>query len=109
MDYTFEKEWGETIERISKTFGEKLDYSAILFLIGVQETGMLMRKFKKDEKLELMHVAICRLLEPFGYYSFKGNDEDGWPHFDKQDDLPVLTAPEQELLVKKAIVGYFRE
>ena len=24
----------------------------------------------KDEKLNLMHIAICRLLEPYGYYQF---------------------------------------
>jgi hypothetical protein len=33
---------------------------------------------KKDEKLNLMHIAICRLLEPYGFYEFEVFDEDGW-------------------------------
>ena len=39
MDYVFEKSWNETVTRISASYGEKLDYAAILFLIGVQELG----------------------------------------------------------------------
>lgn len=107
MDYRFEKEWQETVNRISAGFGEKLDYAAILLLIGVQETGKYGQNFKKDQKLELMHVAICRLLEPYGYYLFKGNDEEGWPQFERLSQLPALSAAEQELLVKRAIVKYF--
>ena len=70
MDYVFEKTWNETVSKISASFGEKLDYAAILFLIGVQELGQDYQKYKKDEKLELMHVGICSLLVPYGYYTF---------------------------------------
>ena len=108
MDYVFEKTWNETVSKISASFGEKLDYAAILFLIGVQELGQDYQKFKKDEKLELMHVGICSLLVPYGYYTFVGRDEQGWPHFERNGDLPNLTPTEQELLVKKAIVNYFQ-
>ena len=109
MDYIFEKAWTETVERISRNFGEKLDYAAILFLIGVQELGKTDVKFRKDQKVDLMHVAICTLLEPYGYYTYEGRDEDGWPHFRRVEDLPPLSPPEQELLIRKAIVHYFRE
>jgi hypothetical protein len=108
MDYVFEKTWNETVSKISASFGEKLDYAAILFLIGVQELGQDYQKYKKDEKLELMHVGICSLLVPYGYYNFVGRDEQGWPHFERNGDLPNLTPTEQELLVKKAIVNYFQ-
>jgi len=108
MDYVFEKTWNETVSKISASFGEKLDYAAILFLIGVQELGQDYQKYKKDEKLELMHVGICSLLVPYGYYTFVGRDEEGWPHFERNGDLPNLTPTEQELLVKKAIVNYFQ-
>jgi hypothetical protein len=27
-----------------------------------------------------MHIAICRLLEPYGFYEFDF-DEEGWPHY----------------------------
>ena len=32
-------------------------------------------EFKKDEKVNLMHIAICRLLEPYGFYEFDFFDE----------------------------------
>jgi hypothetical protein len=61
----------------------------------------------KAEKIQLMHIAICRLLEPYGYYRFDYVDSDGWPHYDLVKPLPVLKAGEQSLLMKEAIVGYF--
>jgi len=109
MDYLFEKAYKETIERVSTQFGEDLDYAALLFLIGIQELGHEAKTYRKDQKIELMHIAVCTLLEPYGYFSFEGRDEDGWPHFRKVDDLPALTPAEQELLIRKAIVAYFRE
>ncbi len=109
MDYIFEQTWNETLERISVHFGEKLDYASILFLIGVQELGKGYQVFKKDQKVELMHVAICTLLEPYGYYVYEGRDADGWPHFQRVENLPVLKPEEQELLIRKAIVNFFKE
>lgn len=109
MDYLFEKAYEDTITRVSAHFGEKLDYAALLFLIGVQELGHEPKNYRKDQKIELMHIAVCTLLEPYGYYSFEGRDDDGWPHFRKVEDLPALAPAEQELLIRKAIVAYFRE
>ncbi|MDZ4750214.1 MAG: hypothetical protein SGI87_01275, partial [Flavobacteriales bacterium] len=103
MDYIFEKSWNDTVSRISEGFGEKLDYAAILFLIGLQELGQTDRTFKKDEKLSLMHIAICTLLEPYGYYRFQGRDEEGWPHFERIEEIPALAPTDQELLIRKAI------
>lgn len=109
MDYVFEKAWNDTVSRISASYGEKLDYAAILFLIGVQELSHDYQKFKKNEKLELIHIGICSVLAPYGYYKFIGRDEQGWPHFERTESLPNLSPVEQELLVRKAIVKYFSE
>jgi hypothetical protein len=86
-----------------------MDLQAVLFLIGVQELGQGYRKFKKDEKVDLMHVALCTLLEPYGYYEYEGRDEQGWPHFSPVDKLPALDASQQERLVKEAAINYFLE
>lgn len=80
----------------------------ILFLIGVQELGSGAQKYTKDDKLNLLHIAVCRLLEPFGYYKFT-HYEDGWPQFEKLEDLPELKPNEQTLLMKKAIIQYFHD
>ena len=109
MDYIFEKQWNDTVTKISESFGEKLDYAAILLLIGLQELGKDYQSYKKDQKIELMHIAVCILLEPFGYYQYDGRDSDGWPHFNRVENLPPLSPQEQELLIKKAIVEYFND
>lgn len=84
-----------------------LDLDSIIFLIGVQELGQGFRKFSKDEKINVMHIAICRLLEPFGYYEFDFFDPDGWPHYKVVDPLPNLKPGEQTVLMKEAVVMYF--
>jgi len=110
-DEELKKRWEEVVKKLSDQFadGDPLDLDGIIYLIGVQELGQLHRKFKKDEKLNLMHIAICRLLEPYGYYAFDYFDEQGWPHYTIKEALPNLKAGEQSILMKDAIVNYFIE
>ncbi len=107
MDLHFEKRWRELVARLSKRFEAPLDLNAIIFLVGVQELGQHAREFKKEEKVNLMHIGICVLLTPFGYYKEMGRDADGWPHFERVKDLPPLGATEQERLMKEALLSYF--
>ena len=86
---------------------EKLpDLNAILFLIGIQELGQL-RDFTKEEKQDLMHIAVCRLLSEEGYFKFKGIDEDGWPHWEPARDIDVKGLKNQEFLLKEKVIEYF--
>ncbi len=103
--------WERVTELLARDFGdgEKPDLDAVLFLIGVQELGAPKRRFKKDEKVNLMHIAICRVLEPYGYYQFEGQDPDGWPHYTLKEKLPNLKPGEQTVLMKEAVVRYFKE
>ena len=86
-----------------------MDYDSILFLIGLQELGKPFKKYKKDEKLEVMHVAICSLLEPYGFYEFMGKDDDGWPHWKLKENLPFLDAKQQNKLIIDSIIDYFKK
>ena len=110
-DELLKERWKELVERLSMSFsdGDPLELDAIIYLVGVQELGQFQRTFKKDEKVNLIHIAICRLLEPYGYYQFEYIDEDGWPHYKVKDQLPPLKAGEQTVLMKEAIVNYFVE
>ncbi|WP_445383763.1 hypothetical protein [Robiginitalea sp. IMCC43444] len=110
-DELLKERWELLQDKLSRQFAEgaPLDLDAIIYLVGLQELGQFQRKFKKDEKLNLMHIAICRLLEPYGYYSFEHFDEDGWPHYKLVEALPALRAGEQAVLMKEAIVSYFIE
>ena len=47
---------------------------AMLFLIGVQELGRWKEGFTKEEKQDLMHIAVCRLFTDDGHYEFVGRD-----------------------------------
>ncbi len=101
------QKWESLTQKLSKEYGEAPDLQAILFLIGVQELGKGPQKFSKDEKQDLMHIAVCRLLSTFGYYELIGLDQDGWPHWNLVKKLPPLTLKEQDLLLKQAVVEYF--
>ena len=110
-DTTLKARWETIVQKLSDRFsrGEDLDLERIIYLIGVQELGRVHGAFKKDEKVNLMHIAICRLLEPYGYYEFDHFDRDGWPHYNVKEQLPPLKAGEQSVLMKEAIVKYFLE
>ena len=110
-DEVLKRRWEELVLRLSDSFsdGDTLELDAIIYLVGVQELGQYHRSFKKDEKINLMHIAICRLLEPYGYYQFEHFDEEGWPHYKAKEELPPLKSGEQTVLMKEAIVNYFLE
>lgn len=110
-DTQLKERWENVVNILSNQFadGDELDLDAIIYLIGVQELGKVKQTFKKDEKINLMHIAICRLLEPYGYYEFDFYDNDGWPHYKVKEELPPLKAGEQSVLMKEAIVHYFLE
>ncbi|MCB9427148.1 MAG: hypothetical protein H6584_09030 [Flavobacteriales bacterium] len=110
-DEQLKQRWETVVRKLSNQFadGETLDLDAIIYLIGLQELNAINQTFKKDEKLNLMHIAICRLLEPYGYYEFDFVDTDGWPHYKIKEELPPLKAGEQSILMKDAIVNYFLE
>lgn len=109
IDHHFEENWKAVLGKFEAKFGQDLDIQAILFLIGVQEVGQGPKKYTKDQKVELMHVAICTLLTPFGYYEIEGQDKDGWPHYKVLKPLPPLQSGEQMKLMKQAIVEYYEQ
>jgi hypothetical protein len=108
---SIKEKWVKVQKKISDRFGdgETLDVDAIVYLIGVQELGQGYRKFKKDEKINLMHIAVCKLLEPYGYYQFDFFDDEGWPHYKLLDKLPPLKPGEQTVFLKQAIINYFKD
>jgi hypothetical protein len=82
---------------------------AVLVVVGIWLITTYNGLVKKDEKVNLMHIAICRLLEPYGFYEFDYFDSEGWPHYKVKEELPPLKAGEQSVLMKEAIVNYFVE
>lgn len=110
-DVKLKERWTLLVSKLSAQFSDSdpLELDAIIYLVGVQELGQYHRSYKKDEKINLMHLAICRLLEPYGYYEFGHIDTEGWPHYILKEELPPLKAGEQSVLMKEALVTYFLE
>jgi hypothetical protein len=102
-----QQRWWTLEAKLVERFGKKPDMEAVLFLIGMQETGFIKEKITKEQKQDLMHVATCSLLIQSGYYELLGKDKDGWPHFKQIKTLPVLSAFEQENFLKDHILLYF--
>ena len=85
----------------------EMDLKSMLFVIGLQELGIRADKLSKDQKVDVMHIAICALLEPYGHYKYIGRDKDGWPHWEVVSELPSLNVIEQEELIQKSIIEYW--
>lgn len=102
-----QQRWWTLEAQLVERFGKKPDMEAILFLIGLQETGFIREKITKEQKQDMMHVAVCSLLIPSGYYELEGKDKDGWPHFRQLKPMPDMSAIEQENFLKDHILLYF--
>ena len=103
----FQTRWWNLERKLMERFGKKPDVEAILFLIGLQETGLSQEKISKEQKQDLMHVAICTILSSSDYYTIEGKDQDGWPHFKQLKNLPIMNMIEQEAFLKDHILLYF--
>lgn len=99
--------WWNLEEKFMNRFGKKPDMETILMLIGVQEVHNSLKTFTKEEKEDLMHIAVCTVLSQSGYYSLEKYDEEGWPHFVNAKPLPAYSTKEQEDFLKDHILLYF--
>ncbi len=104
-----QQRWWNLEAKLAERFGKKPDVEAILFLIGLQETGFEEIKISKEQKQDLMHVAVCTVLQPSGYFIFEGKDPDNWPHFKQVKEMPAYNLPEQENFLKDHILLYFEQ
>jgi len=104
-----EVEWQQTLSFLEKRFGKKPDLQTIIFLVGHRELGKQQVRFTKEQKQDLIHVGICTLLSQANYYVFLDYDEDGWPHFEYNREKEKLNHEQQEQLLKKMIIEYFKK
>ncbi|CCH56606.1 hypothetical protein BN8_05983 [Fibrisoma limi BUZ 3] len=105
---TTDEAWDQLLDRLQTLIGKRPgDLNAVLFLIGVQELGKGPKRFSKEQKQDLMHLAVCRVLSQSGYYTFDGYDKDGWPQWTLSKPVPHGDLLEQEDLLKEHIIRYF--
>lgn len=108
-ELSFEQKWHFLELQLAERFQKKPNLEAILFLIGINEFQgqMPLKKFSKEQKQDLMHIAVCSLLSKGGYFELEGYDQDGWPHFKEVEKVAASTLEEQEKLLKHYILDYF--
>ena len=104
-----EDEWNDVLSGLEKQFEKKPDVQTIIFLVGHRELGKHQVKFTKEQKQDLIHVGVCTLLGQANYYTFLDYDQDGWPHFEYNREQPKLDNQQQEKLLKKMIIQYFKK
>ena len=82
----------------------------ILFLIGINELDSYPETtYSKEQKQDLMHIAVCTLLSKKGIYNFIGRDGDGWPHFEAVETIATAGLKSQERLLRECIIEYFAQ
>lgn len=109
-DLELERKWQRLRVKLKDTLGKKpKDLNGVLYLIGLQELGKGNQEFTKEQKQDLLHIAICKVLSLSGYYTLEGLDEDGWPHWKNAKKLPQFDLLEQEQLLKMNVIEYFEK
>ncbi len=109
-DLDLDIHWQALLGQLEMTLGKKpKDINGVLFIIGVQELGRGAINFSKEEKQDLMHIAICKVLSLSGYYELEGTDSQGWPHWKLVKKLPHFDLLEQEKLLKMHVLEYFEK
>ena len=109
-DLILAEDWVDLIHKIKEVTGKgTVNLNAVLYLIGIQELGQGAKSFSKEQKQDLLHIAICKVLSLAGYYELEGHDEDGWPHWKLLKSLPRFDLIEQEKLLKMQILEYFNK
>jgi hypothetical protein len=102
--------WEATLDRLEILIGKRPgDLNSVLFLIGVQELGKGPIRFTKEQKQDLMHVAVCTVLSLSGYFRQLPPDADGWPHFEQTESVPPGDLLAQETLLKTHVIRYFAQ
>lgn len=109
-DLDLERQWALLLNELERSIGKRpKDLNGVLFIVGIQELGKGAKPFSKEEKQDLMHIAICRVLSLSGYYELEGTDKDGWPHWKPLKQLPRFDLLEQERLLKMHVLEYFEK
>ena len=107
-DLEMQIRWSKLINHLEKQLGKRpRDLNGVLFLIGLQELGKGPQAFSKEEKQDLIHLGICKVLSLAGYYELEGLDGQGWPHWKLIKKLPRIHTGDQEKLLKIQVLDYF--
>lgn len=99
--------WQQLMQQLEGQFKQKMRMEALLLLIGMREMGIGNEELDRNVKMDLMHVGMCAVLAPAGYYALTHRDEDGWPHYELALPLPFLDLFKQVNFLRYHLLRYF--
>ena len=71
-DLELYKQWERVLDHLEMVVGKRpTGINSVLFLIGVRELGKGKKGFSKEQKQDLIHIAICKLMSLSGYYTIE--------------------------------------
>lgn len=103
------REWQALLQYLEGKFSKRPDMNGILFLVGLNVLGLGPQDFSKEQKQDLMHIAVCELLSFSEFYEFAGRDDQGWPHYRILRSPQGMSLAEQEAVLRACAVEYFKE
>lgn len=97
----------EIAARLTEFFAPEgpVDIPALLFVAGLQTLGRPSAPLSREDKMALIHIGTCAVLEPYGYYRFSGRDAQGFPQY--QPVRALDAADGDGILLKEALIKYF--
>jgi hypothetical protein len=81
----------------------------ILFIIGLQELGILKKHLSLEQKLDITTSGTCQVLSQDGYFERAGLDKDGWIIWNQKKSLDELDDSQKERIIKHLIIKYFED
>jgi len=81
----------------------------VLFLIGLQEIGVIVAGMSPKRKLEVTYAGTCAVLSQEGYYEKTGTDENGWPLWKELKPFEPANDMEKNDILKRLVVRYFED
>jgi len=103
------REWQALLHYLEGKFSKRPDMNGVLFLVGLNVLGLGPQDFSKEQKQDLMHIAVCELLSFAEFYEFAGRDDQGWPHYKILRSPQGMSLAEQEVVLRACAVEYFKE
>lgn len=104
-----DKKWKALLTWLESQFGRQAGIESVLFLIGIQSVGNgFQPKLSKKKKQALIMEGTHCAFETLGLYKRVGKDPDGRNIWARTAlPLPRLPLPDQEKLLRIAILSYF--
>ncbi len=108
-DEELARKWHRLQETLDGQFGKQPGIEAILFLIGIQSRGRGFEpKLNKQVKQDIIMEGTHCVFETLGLYKRVGIDSNGLSLWERNGPLlPKLSLPDQEKLLRVAILSYF--